>query len=100
MRKRGLDFWDILLIITALLIFGWALLKAVGILHSPVWVEMVPYFGMGVGILGGVYKLGKIKQGIDETKINVNKILAIEQRFNKLENEHNLAMQGKIKFKH
>ena len=89
-----------MLIITALLIFGWALLKAVGILHSPVWVEMIPYFSVGIGILGGVYKLGKIKQGIDETKINVNKILVIEQRFNKIENEHNLAMQGKLNIKH
>lgn len=98
--KRRLDFWDILLIIVAFSIFGWALLKSVGILHSPVWVEMIPYLSGGIGILGVVYKLGKIKQGIDETKFKVNKILSIEQKFNKLENEHNLAMQGKLKFKH
>jgi len=32
--------------------------------------------------------------------VRISDILVIEGRFNKLENEHNLAMSGKLKIKH
>jgi hypothetical protein len=70
------------------------------LINSPIWIEMIPYFSVGIVLLGGIYKLGKIKQGIENTELKVNKILSIEERFTRLENEHNLAMNGKIKFKH
>lgn len=95
--KKGIDFWDVLIIIGSALILGWALLKALGIIGSPVWVDMLPYFGGGTAIIGAAYKLGKIKKGIEETQAKVDKILKIEERFNKIEHEHNLAIQGKLK---
>jgi hypothetical protein len=94
------DFLDWIMILGALLIIGWALLKAFGILHSPIWVDMIPYFGVGGATLAGAYKLGKIKKGIEETEEKVDKILVIEERFKKLEIEHSLAMNGKLKIKH
>jgi len=98
--KRFFEGWDFLIIIGALVILIWALLKAFGVIHSPAWVEMVPYFGAGASIIGGAYKLGKIKKGIEQTDEKVDKILAIEQRFTKVENEHNLVMCGQMKVKH
>jgi hypothetical protein len=36
MNKRGgISFWDILLYLGIALILGWALLKSLGIIHSP-----------------------------------------------------------------
>ena len=99
-KKEGADAWDVLIILGATAIIAWAVLKALGVIHSPTWVEMVPYLGGGVSIIGGAYKLGKIKRGIEETERKVNKILVMEEKFGKLEHEHNLAIQGKLKVKH
>ena len=97
MRSRIIEFWDLLIIIGALFILVWALLKSFGLIHSPIWVEMIPYFGGAISLIGAAYKLGKIKRGIEETEHKVNKILRLEERFNKLEYEHGLAMCGKLK---
>lgn len=99
-QKRGFDYWDLVILLGALVIVGWALLKAFGVIHSPVWVEMLPYFGGGASVIGVAYKLGKIKMGIEQTEEKVDQILTIENRFNKLETEHNLAMCGKLEIKH
>jgi hypothetical protein len=98
--KRGLEVWDLVILAGALTILIWAFLKAAGILHSPTWVEMLPYFGASASIIGGAYKLGKITRGIEHTEEKVSQILSLENRFNKVENEHHLAMCGKLSVKH
>ncbi len=98
--KKDWDIWDIIILIGAVLIIGWALLKAIGVISSPIWVDMIPYVGGGVSIIGGAYKLGKIKKGIENTEKKVDKLVEIEERFNKVESEHKLAMNGKLKIKH
>ncbi|MBU3913216.1 MAG: hypothetical protein KKB21_02765 [Nanoarchaeota archaeon] len=97
---RSWDFWDVVLLIGALLILFWALLKALGIIHSAIWVEMLPYFGAGLSLIGAAYKLGKIKNGIDVTERKVDRLLHIEERFRNVETEHSLAMNGKLKIRH
>lgn len=98
MKKE--DFWNVLIVGGAILILIWALLKSLGIINTPVWVDMIPYFGVGASILGGAYRLGKIKKGIEETEKKVNVILNLEEKFNRIEHEHNLFMNGKLKIKH
>ena len=88
MNKRGISFWDAIIWIGIGILLGWALLKSLGIIHSPIWVETLPYFGIGISAIGGAYKLGKIKQGIENTEQKIDKIVNIEERFKKLENEH------------
>ena len=103
MKKRGnikIDFWDILILFGALAILTWALMKAFRMIHTPAWVEMIPYFGGAFSIIGGTYKLGKIIRGIEETEQKVDKLITIEKRFSKVETEHKLAMGGKLKIKH
>ena len=72
-------------------------MKALGIIHSPAWLETLPYFGGVASIIGAAYKLGKINKGIEVTERKVDKILSIEQRFSKIEYEHNLALDGKLR---
>jgi hypothetical protein len=57
---------------------------------------MLPYFGGGASLIGGAYKLGKIKNGIEETQRKVDSLLEFERRFRKVEHEHNLCMEGKL----
>ncbi len=95
--NNKITFWDVLIWVGTILILGWALLKSLGIIHSPVWVEMIPYFGFGISIVGGAYKLGKIMNSIEDTQKKVSKLVVLEERFNRIENEHNLCMNGKLR---
>jgi hypothetical protein len=96
-KKEKISVWDFLIWAGIILILGWALLKAFGVIHSPVWVDMIPYFGVGGSAVGGAYKLGKIMRGIENTNEKVDRLLEIEDRFKKLEVEHNLHMTGKVR---
>lgn len=94
---KKIDYWAILIIFGALLVLIWALLKTIGVIHSPVWVEMIPYFGIGASIIGAAYEFGRLIKGIELTNKKVDKLLSLEMRFNKLETEHCLVMAGKLK---
>ena len=89
MARSGLSFWDILIYLGLLLLVGWAMLKSLGVINSPVWIDMLPYYGIALAGLGGAYKLGKIMNGIE-------RLLRIEARFNKVEQTHNLCIEGKL----
>lgn len=49
---------DWLFYISITLFFLWALGKAFGLIHSPVWVDMLPYFAGGGGLLAIFFKAG------------------------------------------
>ena len=57
------------------MILGWALLKAFGITHSPVWAEMVPFFGASIGVGAIVFNAGRILEMVE----------CIDQRLTRLE---------------
>ena len=42
---KDLKVSDILFYLGLAIIFFWALAKSLGIIHSPTWQEMLPYFG-------------------------------------------------------
>jgi hypothetical protein len=98
MANKTSIFWDVLMWFGIILVLVWALLKSFGIIHSPIWMEMLPYFGVGVSAIGGAYKLGKIMEGINATRARVDRMILIEKRFDSLEHEHNLCKEGKLKF--
>lgn len=103
MGKR-IAWWDLLIVFGITVLLIWALLKSFGIIHSPVWVEMIPYFSVIFAFIGAVYKLGKIMEGINNMKLGLDKVLdrlgIIETKVNKIENEHNLVLCGKLKIRH
>lgn len=62
---REIDIWDIVFWLGLLTIFLWALLKSFGVIHSPSWIEMVPYFGGVVALAGFAFKAGRLFQKVD-----------------------------------
>lgn len=59
------DIWTWLIIVGIAVIAFWAILKAFGLINTPVWVEMIPYWA-GSGVLAGfLVKLGRILQKVD-----------------------------------
>jgi len=103
-KTKIFEFWDYLAIGGALLIIIWALLKSFGIISSPLWVEMLPYIGGGISLFGVTcsisYRIGRLNRDNEIVNDKLNKLLGVEERFNKLENEHKLVMNGKLNIKH
>ena len=55
-------------------IFAWAAAKSLGLIHSPVWVDMVPYF-FGGGSIGGIaIYCGKVLNRLDRVEDDVKDI--------------------------
>lgn len=63
--KRGLNFWDVLAWLILVLILVWIILKASGIINTPVLVEYAPYFG-AVYLAGWAMK--KLDTAVDDIK--------------------------------
>ncbi len=98
MNKKGeASIWDYLIWIGMLLILGWAFLKSFGIINTAVWIQMVPYYGAGIGGIGIIYKLGKIKKGIETTDSKVDNILQMKEDFQKVQHNQELCFEGKLK---
>lgn len=53
------------MISSALIIIILAFLKSIGIINTPNWITLLPYFAGGVSVLGITYHLGKIMNGIE-----------------------------------
>ena len=97
MKKRGgVSVWDILLWLGAIIILVWAFLKAFGIIHSPVWVEMIPYIGGGLSLLGGAYQLGKIMHRVENTDKKMNSVLRMKDDFLEVRNNQKLCLGGRL----
>lgn len=64
MGRKSWGLWDYLLWLGIILILGWALLKSFGIINTPIWVEMLPYFGAGATLIALVFKAGEVSQNI------------------------------------
>ncbi|MFH0752835.1 MAG: hypothetical protein V1914_04555 [archaeon] len=63
--KAQNKIWTALFWIGVLLLLGWALGKSLGLINSPVWVEMLPYFGVGFSLTAGGVKLGRALEKLD-----------------------------------
>lgn len=54
--------------------FCWALAKSLGWIHSPVWVDMIPYY-LGGGSLGGIaIYCGKVLSRLDRVEEDIRSI--------------------------
>lgn len=66
----------------------WALGKSIGIINSPNWVEMLPYFGIAVTISTASTKVGRTLEkinNIDKRVDNIDKrVSSLERRFSNL----------------
>ena len=66
-----LDVTDILIWTGILIITVWALGKATGLINSPVWVDMIPVFGVVLTIAGISLKIGVILQKLNQVIIDI-----------------------------
>ena len=95
-KKGQANFWDYLIWIGIVVLIGWALLKAFGIINSPEWVNMIPVLAGGASLAGGAYKLGMIMRGIEGTKNKINEVLEIKEDFRIVKQNQKLCMDGKL----
>ena len=56
------------------MILGWALLKAAGVIHSPIWVEMIPFVGAGLGVGGILFKAGTLFEKLERVIRDVERL--------------------------
>jgi hypothetical protein len=68
MDKRGISFWDILAWIVLGLILLWLILKTLGVINSPLWIEYAPIYG-AVYIAGWqIHKLAIVAREVEGLK--------------------------------
>ena len=70
-KRYHLDVTDILIWTGILIITVWALGKATGLINSPVWVDMIPVFGVVLTIAGISLKIGVILQKLNQVIIDI-----------------------------
>ncbi len=75
---------DFLLYAGAAAILIWAVLKAIHVIQSPVWVEMIPYIGGAISILALAYKAGNIVNKIDELDYDIRELKLIKKDITEL----------------
>jgi hypothetical protein len=63
--KRGMGFWDVIAWIILFGIFVWLILKVLGIINTPLWIEYSPIFG-AVYLAGWAMK--KLDTAVDEIR--------------------------------
>lgn len=80
---------DFLLYAGATTILVWAVLKAIHVIQSPVWVEMIPYMGGAISILALAYKAGNIVNKIDGLDNDIHELRGIKKDI--MEIRENLA---------
>jgi len=99
-KKAGFDFWQALIWIGAIVILGWALLKSFGVISSPIWIQMLPYYGVGVTLLGVAYGFGKLMRDVEGTNKKVNQLSrdfnGMREDFIKVKHNQVLCMNGKL----
>jgi len=68
MDKRGISFWDVLAWIVLGLILLWLILKTLGVINSPLWIEYAPIYG-AVYIAGWqIHKLAIVAREVEGLK--------------------------------
>ena len=75
MRKIQINIdWSVAFWLGILTVFLWLLAKAVGLIHTPWYIEVIPYIG-GLIALGAIVKeIGKYAQKIDTLVYEVKEI--------------------------
>ena len=91
---RGRISWvDVIFWLALLLLAFWIIAKLLGLINTPTIVEIIPY-------ISAVFIAGSMWQQFKHVEKDVEDIKIIARRFEKLEHEHSLVMNGKLKIKH
>ncbi|MBU3924077.1 MAG: hypothetical protein KJ592_04115 [Nanoarchaeota archaeon] len=107
-KKGGIGVGEVLMIIGALMILGWALLKGFGVINTLLLVQMIPYVGGAVSVFGGavsvarmISKVDGIGRGVVRNGKNIevigSKVDNIERDFVEVRNNQRVCLDGKLK---
>lgn len=58
------NYLEWLLYLSIAILIVWAVLKSIGVIHSPVWIEMIPFISIGIGIGAGFTQLKNMLSNI------------------------------------
>ena len=94
MEMSKLSFWDYLLWIGAITILVWALLKMVGIIQTPAWINAIPIAAGALFLLGAAYNIGKIMNEIEQTG---NDVKEMKTGFQKMKINQMNCLTGKLR---
>lgn len=100
MEKRGsISATDLVFWLSLIVLAAWIVGKAIGLIKSPAWVEMIPY-ASAVFIAGTVWqKISYAFEDIKGIKEDIKKISDIDKRLYGLEREHIAFTQLKPRHK-
>ena len=86
-----IDTAEVIGYIGSAMILVWALLKATGIIQSPIWVEMIPFVGAGLGVITLIFRAGRMVEKIERVIFDLEKLTArtssIDYRLTSLESD-------------
>lgn len=85
-----------LMIISGLAILVYGLLKAFGIINTPVWILAVPYVAGGVTVLTVVYYFGKMVNKLDFINGRLKSFSRMRDDFVEVRNNQQLCLSGKL----
>jgi len=74
---RSPDWAEVIIYVSIAVLFSWTLLKAIGVIPSPVWVDMIPWFSVTFGV-GAFYQ--KFAQLLTDVSKLVDKVSDIDKR--------------------
>jgi len=102
MNKKGeFSFWQALIWIGAIIILAWAILKSFGVIESPLWVELLPYYGVGITLLGVAYGFGKLVKEVKDNSKNIRESRSdfsiLREDFTKVKHIQTLCLNGKLR---
>jgi hypothetical protein len=74
LHKRGRSFWDYTAWVILFLIALWIVLKLIGVINTPIWLEYSPLFGLIYLAGWGMSKLDNVTTNVKEIKDDVNSL--------------------------
>ncbi|MBI1970158.1 hypothetical protein HYS47_00265, partial [Candidatus Woesearchaeota archaeon] len=63
--KQKILVYDVIIYTCLALLLLWIILKFVGVIQTPLWLELLPYFLAGVSLFGAVMKVGSFFGRLD-----------------------------------
>ena len=95
--KGEINWGLVLMYVSAFVILIWALLKSFGVINTPVWIEMVPYFSVFGGVVGGAVVFGKLFERVDRNCRILKGYEKMKDDFVLVRDKQKMCLSGELK---
>ena len=96
MRKE-INWGIVLMYVSAFIILIWALLKSFGVINTPAWIEMVPYYGVFVGVVAGAVVFGKLFEKVNSLDRKTTSYSRMKDDFISVRDKQGMCLSGELK---